>query len=323
MVAKYGLLLIRDGAGRLRCGGFCDANGRPVGNNGMTENLGGLLPRFPRTLKETHLLGNRYHEGADMAADNGKIQISQNLLAHIMNAGLSLASLKLLIAMIHHQELKGLWISDAIETPCVARTWGEGTRLRSVVGPKRENGATSLHKLIAETQLTELFDKIRLVARNRVLEWQFSSLIHELMRHREVGYYTLLDLSEVANCRTREDFDYLITVRHLYKAKAPKFMCPSSTDWGRVRARHMTSMARIATMTGVTLMVAEARDKNDYKLHHVTCRICHPETTWWISAFKKHPVGAKVTLLDSTGARRVDPATFDFTRLPGVVPDPP
>lgn len=258
-----------------------------------------------------------------MAADNGKIQISQNLLAHIMNAGLSLASLKLLMALIHHQELQELWSLEAIETPCVARTWGEGTRLRSVVGPKRENGATSLHKLIAEARLTELFDEIRLVERNRVLEWQFSSLVHELMGHRQVGYYTLLDLSEVADCRTLEDLSYLVMIRHHYKAKAPKIVGPSATDWGRVRARHMRSLARIAKMTGVTLVVAETRDKNDYNLHHVTCRFCHTETTWWISAFKKHPVGAKVTLLDSTGARRVDPATFDFTRLPGVVPDPP
>jgi len=257
-----------------------------------------------------------------MPADNGKIQIAQVLIDHLMNAGLSLASLKLIIAMLHHQDVQELWFRDAIETPSIARTWLEGTRLRTVVGPYRENSAASLHRLVAEAKTTDLFDDIRLIERNRILAWQFSGLAQRLMAARIYDYYTLLDLAEVGDCRSLDDLNYLIVIRHVFKGKAPKFYGPSSMKWSRLRGKHMASLSRIAKMTGVTLLVIETRDKRDYNLHHVECRACHAQTTWWISAIRKYPAGAKVTLIDASGRQTIDPKSFDFSHLPGVVPGP-
>jgi len=258
-----------------------------------------------------------------MPTDNGKIQIAQVLIEHLMNAGLSLASIKLIIAMLHHQDVQELWSRDAIETPSIARTWLEGTRLRTVVGPYRENGATSLHRLVAEAKTTDLFDDIRLTDGNRVLKWQFSRLVHHLMSYRICDYYTLLDMAEVAACRSLNDLFYLVMLRHVFKAAVPKFYGLTSRKWNSMRAKHMASLARIVKMTGVTLLVAERRDKNDYNLHHVECMVCHAQTTWWISAIRKQLGGAKATLLDAFGSQTIDPKSFDFFRLPGVVPDPP
>lgn len=258
-----------------------------------------------------------------MPADNGKIQIAQVLVEHLRQAGFSLTSLKLILAMLHHQDRQELWIRDAIEKPSLARTWIDGTRLRAVVGPRRENGATSLHRLVVEARSTDLFDDIRLIERNRILEWQFSSVTHLLMADRIFDYYTLLDLAEVADCRSLEDLNYLIVIRHVFKAPVPKLYGPSSADWSRLRTKHMASLSRVAKMTGVTLLVIETRDKRDYNLHHVECRACHAQTTWWISAIRKYPAGAKVTLIDASGRQTIDPKSFDFSHLPGVVPGPP
>ncbi|OWY10296.1 hypothetical protein DEM26_18635 [Thioclava sp. NG1] len=258
-----------------------------------------------------------------MPADNGKIQIAQVLVEHLRAARFSLASLKLILAMLHHQDVQELWIREAIETPSLARTWIDGTRLRAIVGPRRENGATSLHRLVAEAKTTDLFDDIRLIERNRILAWQFSGLVQRFMADRLSDYYTLLDLAEIADCGSLEDLNYLIVLRHVFKGKAPKFQGPSSMNWSRLRGKHMASLTRIAKMTGVTLVVIESRDRQDYGLHHVECRVCHAQTTWWISAIRKYPAGAKVTLIDASGSRKIDPTTFDFSHLPGVVPSPP
>lgn len=115
---------------------------------------------------------------------------------------------------------------------------------------------------------------------------------------------------------------HLILNRHIYAMQAPEFRCELPAAWPKIRAKYNESLARIATLTGVTLVLFETRDRSDRHLHSLRCRICHAGTTWWISALRKCSVGAKVTLLDHTGRRTIDPRTFDFLQIPGVVRGP-
>lgn len=255
-----------------------------------------------------------------MPLDNGKISVSHSLLDWLFQIGISAPTIRLIIAMIHHQDQLGLWDIMYMDDAHAARTHATGSVLRGRVGPKRDNGARALKRLVEETRETGLFDSIRLQNRNTVLCWQFAPWVQDLMHHRWEADFALLELEHVAQCRSDRTLRLYIEARSRYNMNAPAFTGTVPGSWRRYRQPLLTSCQDVARLVGTVFFIGLVPDPHEPGEVSLVFRMWHPGTTWYPGALMKFPAGTRVFRADPATAREIDPRTFENDALEGDDP---
>ena len=245
-----------------------------------------------------------------MATDNGKISVSYRLLEWIFHAGVSASTARLLIALIHQQDLRGLWDETHMQDPHGARTHAAGATLRSRVGPKRDNGARTLKRLLEETRATGLFDSISLRDNNKVLCWQFAQWVHVQMNRRWDADYVLLDLEQVAQCRTFRTLRLYVEARCRYNMKAPAFTGPVHGSWSRYRHPLFASCRDVAGLVDTVFFIGLVPDPNEPGRFSLIFRMRHIGTKWYPHALTKFPADTRVYRIDRSSSRKINPRDF-------------
>lgn len=250
-----------------------------------------------------------------MPLDNGKISVSHSLLDWLFQTGASAPTIRLIIAMIHHQDQFGLWDETYVEDAHAARTHATGSVLRGRVGPKRDNGARTLKRLVEETRETGLFDSIHLQDRNTVLCWQFAPWVQGQMHHRWNADFALLNLDHVAQCRTARTLRLYIEAQSRYKMKAPAFTGPVPGSWRRYRHPLLSSCQEVARLVDTVFFVGLVPDPHEPGEVSLAFRMQHPGTRWYPGALMKFPAGTRVFRVDPATAREIDPRRFENDAL--------
>ena len=255
-----------------------------------------------------------------MTLDNGKISVSHNLLDWLFQTGASAPTIRLIIAMIHHQDQFGLWDETYVHDAHAARTHATGSVLRDRVGPKRDNGARTLKRLVEETRETGLFDSIRLQNRNTVLCWQFAPWVQDLMHDRWNADFALLNLDHVAQCRTARTLRLYIEARSRYNMNAPTFTGPVPGSWRRYRHPLLSSCQEVARLVDTVFFVGLVPDPNEPDQFLLVFRMRHPGTQWYPQALTKFPPGTRVFRVDRAAWREINPRDFKDYALEGENP---
>jgi len=250
-----------------------------------------------------------------MTPSNGKVSITFALLERIFTARYSITTTRLLIAMIHLQDMHDLWSThdEFMRFPERAQTWASGAELRALVGPKAANKAAALTRLVSEvsdhaqTGGLDLFDKIAMIHKNRTLTWQFPPFVHELMALRWQKNFAILDLGHVAQCRSNRTLILYCSVQNLRKSWIPEFCGPVEGLWSDYRPGLFDSLRQVAAMVDTTFFVGLEPIRGSRSTESVRYRLRHPGTTWYPDKIRHWAHGARVFKISASDAREIEP----------------
>ena len=228
-----------------------------------------------------------------MPLDNGKLQLPWDLALWMIAVPLNATSLRLLIALLHQQELRAGWSEEAPHAP---RCWAPLADLRHRVGPRGANDARAFCRLRAELKAQEIvtwceFDRL---GRQRVLKWQVAPGIAASMAVRTRAAYVLLDLDELGALRTHEEIRLYVHLRRQIGMNAPQFLMQITPErWRADRRRLDRAFERLAGMLHVRFHLGLAYRADRPVPEHLIVKIEHAGTKWFPGAIAKFPPGTE------------------------------
>lgn len=227
-----------------------------------------------------------------MPQDNGKIQLTWELALWLMALPLRATSLKLLISMLHQQELRDGWPAyDDRPQPC----WATLTALRARVGPRGSNDARAFRRLrddLLEKQIATHCDFCR-HRRGLALRWVFAPAVAAEMSWRSRKAYVLLDLLDLGRLKTRDEMRLYINLRREWNKDAPAIdLALSSESWPADLKRYERALPRLANLFGATFHLSLIYRTDAPVPDRLTVKIEHAGTNWYDGALEKAPPDA-------------------------------
>ena len=228
-----------------------------------------------------------------MPTDNGKIQLPWELALWLAGLPLAPASLKLLVAMLHMQELRDGWraVGDRPE-----HGWASFPALRARVGPKGANDGRAIRRLRAELLETRIATDCAVLRHGRAhaLRWQVAPAIAAQMAARADRAYVLLDLDELGALRTRDEIRLYVFLRREWGKNAPQVDLPLAPEtWRADLRRQNRALARLATLLGGRFHVALCCRADAPVPERLNVRVAHAGTRWFDGALEKAPPDAR------------------------------
>ena len=228
-----------------------------------------------------------------MPNDNGKIQLPWELALWLTQLPLRPTSLKLLVSMLHQQDLRDGW-HDFEEGPLPC--WATFSALRARVGPKGANDGRALRRLREELLEAGILSHCAVLRHERAhaLQWRVAPAIAAQMSCRVASDYVLLDLDELGTLKTRDEIGLYIYLRREWSKKAPQFdiaLVPETcrADLRRYRRALLTLADRLGARFHIALCYRTDAPVPD----RLTIKIEHAGTRWFEGALEKAPPDAQ------------------------------
>ena len=238
-----------------------------------------------------------------MPKDNGKIQLAWELALWLTQLPLRPTSLKLLVSMLHQQELRDGWHeADEHVTAC----WATFSALRARVGPKGANDGRAFRRLREELLEARVVEHCEVVRHERAhaLQWVVAPAIAAQMSCRVTRAYVLLDLDELGEMKTREEIALYVCLRREWAKKAPQIdvsLVPEK--WRADLRRYNRALPRLAALLGARLHVTLCYRTDAPVPDRLNVKVEHPGTRWFDGALEKAPPDARRWVV---GSVRVD-----------------
>jgi hypothetical protein len=233
-----------------------------------------------------------------MPKDNGKLQLPWELALWLTQLPLRSASLKLLIAMLHQQELRDGW-REVDERPIVC--WATFGALRARVGPKGANDGRAIRRLREELLEERIVSHCEVLRHERAhaLQWMVAPAIAAQMSCRMSRDYVLLDLDELAEMKTREEIGLYIFIRREWGKKAPQFDIALAPETCRADLRrYHRALPRLAELFGARFHVTLCYRTDAPVPDRLNVKCEHAETRWFDGALEKMPPDARRWIID-------------------------
>ncbi|SMX34405.1 hypothetical protein [Actibacterium lipolyticum] len=258
-----------------------------------------------------------------MRKHNNQVSIPYNLLKAILDTELRISTTRLLIALFAWQDFNDLWsrYDTYVKNPEQARTWAPCKALRDLVGPKSANTAKSLVTMVEQVSQTWLFDDLRLSEDHKTIYWQFSSHVHNWMARRFFEEsFALLDLRDVAACRSHLTLSLYCGAKNLRNHPLPEYVIPLSKPWSTHRRGLFTSLQQVSKMVDTTFFVGLEWIYRADRKQQLRIRLRHHGTTWYPDKLRQWGTDARVFKLNSEELREIRNRHFPDYAIPGEAP---
>lgn len=245
--------------------------------------------------------------------DNGKYVLPLKLVALLEDADLSFEELRLIHGLLHCAHVAANCTPSALWASLGQVRKIRSTKLRHTVGPKNAKDHRQLAKLVGSERLRPHFKLLELSKSHRALSFQFQNKILDasIMRNfdpkKTKAPYALLDVADVARCRSRTDLLFFVRTAMHRRQNTPTFALPGigegerSTAWPVVRDKWLRSATKEASASGVNFLVLLEEGLEQLNVERVRVKITHADTSWKPGALYSYELGTTYVEVRSCG----------------------